>query len=41
MPFPRSVLQSILALYGFGSKLPGRRHRPPLMIGRPIQPPYS
>ena len=37
MIFPQSVLRSILALYGFGSR-PGGRHRPsPVIIGRPRQ----
>lgn len=41
MLFSRSVLQSVLALYGFGSKSPRRRNGSPMLIGRPAPPRYS
>lgn len=39
MLFPRSVLQTLLALYGFGARPSSRRrHAPPMMIGRAAPP---
>ena len=35
MIFPKSILQSLLALYGFGDKSHHQRSRPaPIVIGR-------
>lgn len=41
MLFPLSVLRSVLALYGFGTKSPRRRTMAPMLIGRPAPPRYS
>ena len=41
MLFPRNVLQTVLALYGFGSKTSRRRNASPMLIGRPAPPRYS
>jgi hypothetical protein len=35
MLFPQTVLQSILALYGFGERGPARRGPAPIHIGQP------
>jgi hypothetical protein len=36
MIFPKSLIQSLLALYGFGEKTAPQRRRPaPISIGRP------
>lgn len=35
MTFSHTLLQSILALYGFGARRSGRRGPQPIYIGRP------
>lgn len=41
MLFPRSVLKTVLALYGFGTKPSRRRTASPMLIGRSAPPRYS